>query len=145
MIRRMLGLILSTVLAYGALGCSRCNHTGMSISAGVVETVASAGGAPQTTVQVRGTGFTPKTMVTISFDKLPTSARDEHKFADTSAVSDPEGTFTWSKDISVFPALDHSFDPNAEVMVTAKEVYISCTATTTIKAGSMLNPIAQPK
>jgi hypothetical protein len=140
MIRRMLGLILSTVLAYAALGCSPCNHTGMLISADVVQTVASPGGAAQTMVEVRGTGFTPKTMVTISFQALPTLARDAHKFADTSAVSDAEGTFAWSKDISVFPALDHSFDPNADVMVTAKEVYISCTATTTIKTGAMLNP-----
>jgi hypothetical protein len=143
MIRRMLGLILSTVLAYGALGCSRCNHTGMLISADVVETVANAGGAPQTTVQIRGTGFTPKTMVTISFQGLPASARDGNKFEDTSAVSDAEGTFAWSKDISAFPPLDHSFDPNADVMVTAKEVYVSCTATTTIKVGSMLKPAAK--
>lgn len=143
MIRRMLGLILSTVLAYGALGCSRCTHTGMLITANVVQTATAAGGTATTMVEIHGTGFTPRTMVTISFDKLPTAARDEHKFADTSAVSDAEGTFSWTKDISAFPPLDHSFDPNAEVMVTAKEVYISCTATTTIKAGSMLNPAAK--
>jgi len=140
MIRRMLGLILSTVLSYAALGCSPCNHTGMSISADVVQTAAGAGGAPQTMVEVRGTGFTPKTMVTISFQSLPTLARDEHKFADTSAVSDATGTFSWTKDISAFPPLDHSFDPTADVLVTAKEVYVSCTATTTIKTGAMLNP-----
>jgi hypothetical protein len=143
MIRRMLGLILSTVLGYAAFACSPCNHTGMSISADVVQTTASAGGAPQTMVEVRGTGFTPSTMVTISFQALPVSPREEHKFSDTSAVSNAEGTFTWSKDISAFPALDHSFDSNADVMVTAKEVYVSCTATTTIKAGSMLNPPAK--
>lgn len=143
MIRRLLGLILSTILAYAAFGCSRCTHTGMSIVAGVVQTVAAPGGAPQTTVEVRGTGFTPRTMVTISFQKLPTLARDGHTFADTSAVSDATGTFTWSKDISAFPPLDHAFDPNADVMVTAKEVYVSCTATTTIKTGAMLNPAAK--
>jgi hypothetical protein len=143
MIRRMLGLILSTVLAYAAFGCSPCNHTGMLIFTDVAQTAASPGSAPQTLVEVRGTGFTPRTMVTILFQNLPTSSREEHKFADTSAVSDAEGHFTWTKDISAFPALDHSFDPNADVMVTAKEVYVSCTATTMIKAAAMLNPPAK--
>ena len=76
MIRRMLGLILSTVLTYMAFACSPCNHTGMSITARVAQSAAGAAGAAQTMVEVRGTGFTPNTMVTISFEKLPSAPRD---------------------------------------------------------------------
>ena len=138
--RRMLGMIVSTVLAYAAFGCSPCNHTGMSIAAGVSQAAAGADGAAHAMVEIHGTGFTPNTMVAIHLEHLPTLAKDTHAYADTSAISNAEGTFSWSKDVSVFPDLDHSADPNADVMVTAKEVYISCTAKATIKAGALLNP-----
>lgn len=141
--RRMLGLFLSVVLTYTAFACSPCNHTGMSITAHVAQSAANDSTAAQTMVEVRGTGFTPNTMVTISFEKLPSTPRDGNKFSDTSAVSDPEGTFIWTKDISAFPPVDHSFNSNADVMVTAKEVYVHCTAKTTIKTGDMINAPAK--
>lgn len=133
-------LVSVAAVALTASGCSNCMHKGMTITAHATHTEGAAGEA-HTTITVDGVGFTPETMVTITFKGIPATDRGVHSFSDTSAITNTVGTFTWSKDVSAFPALNLSADPNADVTVVAKEVYVSCTGTTTIKAGALLGTI----
>lgn len=134
--RHVLVLVVSTVLALGAYGCGRCMHKGMTISATVVPPAAAAS---HPTVEIHGTGFTPNTMVTISFRNLPAADHSTHQYADTTAITNDVGTFSWSKDTSVLPALDPSADPNGNVLVSAKEVYVECEAEAVVKVGALMN------
>ena len=141
------GLVLAGVII-PLTGCETCTRTGMTVSADVKKTTISAppGRGSRKFVEVIGQNFNPGVPMTLSFRQYPAANPSMTDFKESTTTDlagplSPGGTFRWTKDLHLLPALNYAdIDPNVDVWVTAKENRSGCFAMTRFKAGRLYNP-----
>lgn len=125
----------------GAAGCEPCGRTGVAISADAKTTTITAppGGGSRSVVEILGHNFTPNAPITLSFRQYPAADPGNEQFQ-RSTTANASGDFDWVQDLFTLPPIKFTSDPSVDVWITAKETSGGCFATTSIKAGTLLNP-----